>query len=92
MESAWSGGKSPFAIGSKKLGMWLFIVSDTLTFSALLITYSYSRLTNPTGVFRARDDVSLDRRCLINAQDPIIVVVALFDFATGESDLVVQHG
>ena len=47
LDSAWSGGKSPFAIGSKKLGMWLFIVSDTLTFSALLITYSYSRLTNP---------------------------------------------
>src|ERR1700690_2293625 len=47
MESAWSGGGSPFAMGSKKLGMWLFIVSDTLTFSALLITYSYSRLTNP---------------------------------------------
>src|ERR1700740_2406478 len=45
-ESAWSGGGSPFAIGSKKLGMWLFIVSDTLTFSALLIAYSYSRLTN----------------------------------------------
>src|SRR5258707_6543409 len=34
-------------MGSKKLGMWLFIVSDTLTFSVLLITYSYSRLTNP---------------------------------------------
>jgi len=34
-------------MGSKKLGMWLFIVSDTLTFSALLIVYSYSRLTNP---------------------------------------------
>ena len=47
MESAWSGGGSPFAMSSKKLGMWLFIVSDTLTFSALLITYSYSRLTNP---------------------------------------------
>src|SRR5215467_899326 len=46
-ESPWSGGKSPFAIGSKKLGMWLFIISDTLTFSALLITYSYCRLTNP---------------------------------------------
>src|ERR1700688_5226316 len=27
--------------------MWLFIVSDTLTFSALLVAYSYSRLTNP---------------------------------------------
>ena len=47
LSSAWSGGASPFAMGSKKLGMWLFIVSDTLTFSALLITYSYSRLTNP---------------------------------------------
>ncbi len=47
LSSPWSGGGSPFAIGSKKLGMWLFIVSDTLTFSALLLTYSYSRLTNP---------------------------------------------
>ena len=36
VESPWSGGASPFAINSKKLGMWLFIVSDTLTFSALL--------------------------------------------------------
>ena len=27
--------------------MWLFIVSDTLTFSALLLAYTYSRLANP---------------------------------------------
>ncbi len=47
MASPWSGGASPFATGSKKLGMWLFIVSDTLTFSALLIAYSYSRLNSP---------------------------------------------
>ncbi|MGH9679689.1 MAG: cytochrome c oxidase subunit 3 [Candidatus Acidiferrales bacterium] len=47
LDSAWSGGASPFAMGSKKLGMWLFIVSDTLTFSALLITYTYMRITNP---------------------------------------------
>ncbi len=47
MESPWSGGGSPFAVGSKKLGMWLFIISDALTFSALLISYSYSRLANP---------------------------------------------
>jgi cytochrome c oxidase subunit 3 len=47
LESAWSGGGSPFAIGSKKLGMWLFIVSDVMTFSAVLIAYSYSRLANP---------------------------------------------
>jgi len=43
----WSGGVSPFAVNSKKLGMWLFIISDTLTFSALLISYSYVRLFTP---------------------------------------------
>jgi cytochrome c oxidase subunit III len=47
LTSAWSGGGSPFAIGSKKLGMWLFIISDALTFSSLLISYSYLRLANP---------------------------------------------
>ena len=45
-ESAWSGGGSPYAIGSKKLGMWLFIVSDAITFSALLIAYSYARVAS----------------------------------------------
>jgi cytochrome c oxidase subunit 3 len=45
-ESVWSGGGSPYAIGSKKLGMWLFIVSDAITFSALLIAYSYVRVAN----------------------------------------------
>src|SRR5436853_7528264 len=48
VSSAWSGGGSAFAINSKKFGMWLFIVSDTLTFSVLLLAYSYSRLANPT--------------------------------------------
>jgi cytochrome c oxidase subunit 3 len=47
MDAPWSGGGSPFAVGSKKLGMWLFIVSDALTFTALLMAYSYSRLANP---------------------------------------------
>ncbi len=44
--SAWSGGQSPFAMDSKKTGMWLFLLSDSLTFSALLIAYSYVRLSN----------------------------------------------
>jgi cytochrome c oxidase subunit III len=47
VSSPWSGGVSPFAINSKKLGMWLFIVSDTLTFTALLVAYAYVRLANP---------------------------------------------
>ncbi len=34
-------------MGSKKLGMWLFIISDALTFSVLLISYTYLRFANP---------------------------------------------
>jgi cytochrome c oxidase subunit 3 len=45
--SPWSGGVSPFAVNSKKLGMWLFIMSDSLTFSAVLVAYAYLRLSNP---------------------------------------------
>ncbi len=43
----WGGGSLPYAVESKKLGMWLFIISDALTFSALLVAYSYSRMANP---------------------------------------------
>jgi cytochrome c oxidase subunit 3 len=46
-ESTWAGGVSPFAVNSKKFGMWLFIVSDALTFSTLLFVYTYSRVANP---------------------------------------------
>ena len=42
----WGGGVRPYAVPSKKLGMWLFIVSDSLTFSVLLVTYSYVRLAS----------------------------------------------
>src|SRR5215813_2475804 len=47
MTSVWSGGVSPYAVDSKKFGMWLFIISDALTFSALLIAYTYVRLATP---------------------------------------------
>ena len=46
--AAWSGGVSPYAVSHKKLGMWLFILSDSLTFSALLIGYSYVRVASGT--------------------------------------------
>jgi len=45
--SVWSGGASPYAVNSKKFGMWLFIISDALTFSALLVAYTYVRLATP---------------------------------------------
>jgi cytochrome c oxidase subunit 3 len=42
----WEGGALPYRVGHKKLGMWLFIVSDALTFSALLMGYSYVRISS----------------------------------------------
>jgi heme/copper-type cytochrome/quinol oxidase subunit 3 len=35
---------SPFGIQSKKLAMWLFIASDTVTFTVVLFGYSYLRI------------------------------------------------
>jgi len=40
----WGGGAQPYAVPSKKLGMWLFIVSDAITFSAVIFSYGYLRL------------------------------------------------
>lgn len=42
----WGGGVLPYHVGHRKLGMWLFIVSDSLTFSALLMGYAYLRASN----------------------------------------------
>jgi cytochrome c oxidase subunit III len=39
---------SLFHTYSNKIGMWLFILSDSLTFGALLFAYSYGRISNPT--------------------------------------------
>jgi len=38
---------SPFAIPSKKLVMWLFIISDAVTFAALLFAYGYLKNASP---------------------------------------------
>ena len=46
LEGDWGGGVHPYRVGHRKLGMWLFIMSDSLTFSALLIGYAYLRASN----------------------------------------------
>ena len=38
---------SPFAIPSKKLVMWLFIISDAVTFGAILFVYGYIKNATP---------------------------------------------
>ncbi len=40
---AWGGGGSPFKVSYGKLMMWIFLVSDALTFGALLISLGFVR-------------------------------------------------
>lgn len=55
LRSVWGGGQSPFAVGWPKLMMWLFLVSDTLTFAALLAGYGVMRLS--LGTWPVRTEV-----------------------------------
>lgn len=56
-KEAWGGGAAPYNISWGKMMMWFFLVSDALTFSALLIYYGATRNANaqhwpdPDGVF-----------------------------------------
>lgn len=43
----WSGGVSPFNVSYGKLMMWFFLLSDTFTFGALLISYGSTRFSEP---------------------------------------------
>ena len=54
----WSGGKSPFNLEYGKVMMWYFLMSDTFTFGAFLISYGTIRFSqnfwpNPNVVFSA---------------------------------------
>ena len=37
----------PFAMPTKKLAMWLFIIADTMTFAACLVAYGFLRNSTP---------------------------------------------
>ena len=49
----WTGGSEPMKASYGKLMMWFFLLSDTFTFSALLVTYGMIRFSNNayTGAF-----------------------------------------
>lgn len=42
----WTGGSEPMKASYGKLMMWFFLLSDTFTFSALLVTYGMIRFSN----------------------------------------------
>ncbi|MEQ9424752.1 MAG: cytochrome c oxidase subunit 3 [Cyclobacteriaceae bacterium] len=46
-KNIWSGGVSPMGASYGKLMMWFFLLSDALTFSALLVAYGTIRFANP---------------------------------------------
>lgn len=43
----WGGGGSPFRVSYGKLMMWIFLVSDALTFGGLLVAYGFFRHRYP---------------------------------------------
>jgi len=47
LASDWGGGKSPFGTSWSKFMMWIFIVSDALTFAGFLIAYGFMRRVAP---------------------------------------------
>jgi cytochrome c oxidase subunit 3 len=44
---SWWGGSEPLKASYGKLMMWFFLLSDTFTFSALLVTYGMIRFSQP---------------------------------------------
>ena len=78
---SWDGGVAPFAIPSKKLGMWLFIVSDAITFCAMLIAYSYVRVASeewpkPFHFYPSIIVSSLMTFCLLTSSITMVFAVA----------------
>ncbi|HEY0004431.1 MAG TPA: cytochrome c oxidase subunit 3 [Pyrinomonadaceae bacterium] len=75
----WGGGALPYRVGHKKLGMWLFILSDTMTFSALLIGYAYVRTSNvwptPFPFFPSIIFSSVMTLCLLSSSLTMVMAV-----------------
>jgi cytochrome c oxidase subunit 3 len=42
-KGVWGGGVAPFNVSYGKMMMWFFLLSDTITFSSLLIAYGFAR-------------------------------------------------
>src|SRR4029450_9951718 len=48
LASDWGGGRSPFGTSWSKFMMWIFIISDALTFAGFLIAYGFMRSISPS--------------------------------------------
>jgi cytochrome c oxidase subunit III len=57
-KNIWKGGVEPMKASYGKLMMWFFLISDTFTFSALLVSYGLVRFSFPAYAGKAADFVS----------------------------------
>src|ERR1700723_2851736 len=68
-----------FGAYSKKVGMWLFLASDSLTFGALLFAFSYNRIYTvpwPTPFHVASIiNASIMTACLLSSSLPMVLAV-----------------
>ena len=75
-----------FGAYSKKVGMWLFLASDSLTFGALLFAFSYNRIyTNPWPTpFHAESiaNATVMTACLLSSS--LTMVLAVFASQRGD--------
>jgi cytochrome c oxidase subunit 3 len=56
-KSIWGGGFAPFNVSYGKMMMWFFLISDTFTFSSLLISYGVMRNKATNDFWPSPDDV-----------------------------------
>jgi cytochrome c oxidase subunit 3 len=74
-----------FGAYSKKVGMWLFLASDSLTFGALLFAFSYNRIYTPWPMpFHAQSiaNATIMTACLLSSS--LTMVMAVFAAQRGD--------
>tara|TARA_B100001540_G_scaffold60697_2_gene54508 strand:+ start:455 stop:1354 length:900 start_codon:yes stop_codon:yes gene_type:complete len=72
---AWQGGDKPYAASYGKLMMWFFLITDTLTFSAFLAAYGFSRFKYPD-VWPVPEDV-FTHFPFISGEHPLLFVALM---------------
>lgn len=70
-KSWWKGGVSPFNVSYGKLMMWVFLLSDTFTFGALLVAYGSTRFSLP---YWPDPNVAFDKFFFLEADLPLVSV------------------
>ena len=78
---------SPYAIPSRKFAMWLFIVSDAVTFGAFLFSYGYLRVATPswTRPFEAGSVINVMVMTIVLITSSLTMLGAVDSSKTGDT-------